>query len=159
MTAREELDGIAELEAATDTVIGLARHSLCIFSSRLSVAYNSPGRSETLRKFLLANARNRLRITLHDCVHVTCDFPRLIALLRVFSHNMEVFETGDEAKSAHDEIVIADASHALHRFHFNQARGQLVLNDEAAARELEARFEEIWLTSHPAISATTLGLS
>ncbi|MGH8729074.1 MAG: hypothetical protein ACREV9_13195 [Burkholderiales bacterium] len=158
MTTRKELDGIAELEAAADTVIGLARHSLCIFSSRLSVAYNSPARSETLRRFLLANARNRLRIALHDCAGVPRDFPRLIALLRVFSHNMEIFETGDEAKTAYDEIVIADASRYLHRFHFNQARGELVLHDESGARELEARFEEIWLTSRPAITATTLGL-
>ncbi|HET6756222.1 MAG TPA: hypothetical protein VFH21_01235 [Burkholderiales bacterium] len=155
---RKELRTLAELEAAADTVIELAQSSLRIFSSQLSVAYNSPDRTEKLRQFLLASPRNRLHITLHDAASVQSSCPRMIVLLRTFSHNMAIRETGAEAKGAHDEIILADDAHYVHRIHFARARGEMVLRDADATQELKQRFEEIWLASSPSIAATTLGL-
>jgi hypothetical protein len=158
MTNRKSLNSIAELEAAADTVIALATRTLKIFSLQLSIAYNTPDRTRALREFLLANSRNQLHITLHDAASAHRNCPRLIALLRNFSHNVVICETAGDAKSAHDEIILTDDLHYVHRFHSDHARGELVLHDTASAQELKRRFEEIWLASLPAVTATTLGL-
>lgn len=156
--SRQLLNSGAELEAAAGTVIRLAERRLRIFSSALSAAYNSPERSETLRRFLLANPRNRVYIALHDAASAHRNCPRMIALVRSFSHNLSIFETGVDAKEAHDEIILADSAHYVHCFHVDRARGEMVLHDPAAAQPLERRFEEIWLASIPAVTAATLGL-
>jgi hypothetical protein len=156
--SKKSLNGVAELEAATATVIALAERTLEIFASTLSAGYNSRERADLLRAFLLANPRNRLRIALHDASNVHRDFPRLIALVRMFSNATVICETGEEAKMVQDEFVLADDRHCVRRFHKDHSRGEAVLYDSAAAQETKRRFDEIWAVSTPAVATTTLGL-
>jgi hypothetical protein len=154
---RKPISSAAELDAAAATVIGHANGTLDIFAARLAPTYNTRERAEALRRFLRANARNRLRIALHDAGDVERELPRVVELLRTFSHALLIFETGDEAKALADEFIVADDCHYLHRFHKDHAKGELALH-EAAAREMKRRFDEIWQVSTPAVAATTLGL-
>jgi hypothetical protein len=55
-------------------------------------------------------------------------------------------------------FAVADELNYVRRFHFDDPRGILAQNDPAGARVLKSRFEEMWTASHPAVSATTLGL-
>lgn len=151
------IHSLAELEEATASIIASATRTLNIFAARLGAAYNSRERTEALRR-LLQNPRNQLHIALHDCANMRRDFPRLVALLDTFSHNMLIYETGEEAKAVHDEFVVADDLRFVRRFHGDRPRGEMVLDDADAAQELKRRFEEIWLVSAPAVFATTLGL-
>ena len=57
-----------------------------------------------------------------------------------------------------DPLVIVDGRHFLHRFHVDQPRAALAIDDPAAARPLVTRFEEIWATGEPGLSGTVLGL-
>ena len=53
----------------------------------------------------------------------------------------------------------ADAlSHFLHRYHIEQSRATLAIDMPQAARPLVTRFEEIWATGEPGLTATVLGL-
>ena len=55
-------------------------------------------------------------------------------------------------------MLIADDAHYVHRFHYEQPRAELVLNDHKLTQPLLYRFEEIWHASTLAVTATTIGL-
>jgi hypothetical protein len=152
------LNGAGEYEAALDEIIDSAGSALRIFDHTLSAAYNSPRRHEALRRFLLASRRNTLRIVVHEPAHLDRNCPRLLALLRQFSHAIHIHETHPVAKSVYDPFAVADDRFFVHRFHFEELRGLSALEDPIGAHTLIERFEEIWEASSPAVGPTTLGL-
>lgn len=154
-----KLEGLLEYEQAIDQVLRLAQHQLRIFNFNLrGEGYNSPARIEALQNFLLMNRANRLMIILHDTDYLTQDCPRMINLLRQFSHAISIFHTIDEARSISDPFIIADNAHYLHRFHHDNPRSLLALNDPEGTLELVRRFNAIAESSEPAVPPTTLGL-
>ncbi|MEO1768027.1 hypothetical protein [Thiobacter aerophilum] len=144
---------------AIDHLILAARREICIFDRNLEGAgFDDPVRSEALRRLLLMGRDNRLRIVLHDTARLPRREPRLMNLLRQFSHAVSIHETEREARALYDGIMVADGAHYVHRFHFDHARGRWGLEQPEHAQELKRRFEEIWQASRPALAATTLGL-
>ncbi|HUL41618.1 MAG TPA: hypothetical protein VLV32_06920 [Burkholderiales bacterium] len=154
----QKIESGADYEAATDLVIARASRNIRIFDNQVSSAFNSSKRCELLRSFLLANRINRLRIVLHDTRYLITGCPRMLSLLRQFSHCIAIHETLEDAKQVYDPFTVADESHYVHRFHYTTSRGLLALNDLNGAHEFINRFEQIWEASHPALSATKLGL-
>ena len=150
--------GRKDFEAYVDEVIALAQHELRVFDQRLEADFNSSARHDALRRFLLASRRNRLRIVVHDVASIERNCPRMMQLLRNFSHAMAIHQTQPQAKGVYDPFVIADEAHSVRRFHFDDLRGLFARNDPIEAHTLVERFEEIWEASTPAVSATTLGL-
>jgi hypothetical protein len=69
-----------------------------------------------------------------------------------------VYRTGSEARGAMDPLLIADGKHFLHRFHINRPRASFAIEQPHLARPLVMRFEQIWATGEPGLSATVLGL-
>jgi hypothetical protein len=57
-----------------------------------------------------------------------------------------------------DPLIIVDTRHVLHRFHVSQPRASLLVDQAQLAQPLVTRFEEIWASGEPGISATVLGL-
>lgn len=154
----QTLFGEAEIDAALDRLFSRAQRRLCVFDRQLSRSFASAARSDLLRSFLLSNRNNRIRIVLHDASTLARDCPRLLGLLRQFSHAITIQETEAQAKGAHDPFVLGDDRDHLHRFHYDDARGLLALDDPQASLPLTQRFEELWAASTPAVFATTLGL-
>jgi hypothetical protein len=153
-----KIDGSHEYEEALDTLLARAQRTLRIFDRQLGTAYNSPRRCELLRKFLLSSRANRLFVVVHDASGLDRDCPRVLNLLRQFPHAVTVHETEVQAKRACDPIALADGRDSLHRFHYDDTRALLALDDPQSASGLLQRFEEIWEASVPAVTATTLGL-
>jgi len=153
------LDGNADYISALDKLCGLAQRELCVFEKDFSdIGFNSEARYNTLRIFLLASPGNRLRLLAHDSRPLTLQCPRLMMLLRQFGHNMHIHETPKHLLHLTEPFAVADESHFVRRFHFDDPRGILSQHEPAGARVLKSRFEEMWTASHPAVSATTLGL-
>ncbi|MBU0592298.1 MAG: hypothetical protein ABIG70_15255 [Pseudomonadota bacterium] len=153
------LEGPLEYEQAINTIIQQASHQLRIFDYDLrNEGYNSLQRFELLQNFLLASRSNLLIIVLHDTRYLTSECPRMMNLIRQFSHAISVYQTTAEARIASDPFIIADDAHFLHRFHYDHPRAALSLNDKDAALDLIRRFNEILELSEPAASPTTLGL-
>lgn len=150
--------GNAEYEAAIDTILQKASVRIRIFDHTLGTQYNSSHRLELLRHFLLANRRNSLQIVLHDTRTMDRNCPRILNLLRSYGHSISIHETHPTAKLVYDPFVIVDDRCCVHRFHFDEMRGLLVLDDPVVTYTFIERFAEIWEASSPAISATTLGL-
>ncbi|HEX7272096.1 MAG TPA: hypothetical protein VF420_08100 [Casimicrobiaceae bacterium] len=154
-----ELATIAEQTAAIDELIGLAERRIRVFDQDLAqTGWNQPGRIERLAAFLRAVRGRRLDIIVHDTHYLESAAPRLLGLLRTYSHAITIYRTGDEARLAADPLLIVDERHYLHRFHYERPRAAMGVNQAEQTRPLATRFEEIWATGQPGLSATVLGL-
>ena len=153
------LDTVAAQVAAIDELIDLAQHRLQVFDVDLSQGgWQSRDRSERLAAFLRRVPKARVEIIVHDARWLEASCPRLVSLLRLYSHLVTVYRTGPEARSAMDPLVIADGRHFLHRFHIDQPRASFAVEQPQLARPLVQRFEEIWATGEPGLTASVLGL-
>lgn len=153
------LDTVAAQSAAIDELIGLARQRLQIFDVDLSQGgWQTAARAEKMATFLRRATHPRLELIVHDTRWLEVSCPRLLALQRLHAGAVTVYRTGVEARGAMDPLLIADGRHFLHRFHFSQPRASFALEQPQLARPLVTRFEEIWATGEPGLSATVLGL-
>jgi len=155
----ERLDSLAAQAAAIDRLVALARQSIRVFDGDLGeTGWNTVARCDALARFLRASRHARLEIIVHDTRWIEASAARLRDLQRVYSHAVTIYRTGPEAKGAADPMVIVDARHTLHRFHLDHPRALLAIDAPLDAGPLITRFEEIWATGLPGITATTLGL-
>lgn len=153
------LESIAQYSEGVDTVIAKAQRRIRVFDRSLEgTGFNSPGRHELLRAFLLARRTNHLYIVVHDTGYLSHRCPRMQLLLRQFSHGISIQQTHPHVQGVYDPFVIADEAHFVRRFHFDDSRSLLALDDPQEARTLNERFDELWEASFPAVFATTLGL-
>ncbi len=154
-----QLNGTPDYIEALDTICGLATRSLCIFEQDFDgLGFNSEKRYDLLYHFLLSNPYNRLYLLAHSMNYLSRDCPRIGMLLRNFSHNMQVFRTPQHMMNVSEPFAVADEKHFVRRFHFDDTRGILALNDPQGARALHSQFNEMWAASRPGLSGTTTGL-
>lgn len=151
-------ESMLEYEAVIDSLIPLTRKEIRVFDKTLSRAFNSPQRHAALSRFLLARRTNRLTIVLHETETLESNCPRIILLLRQFSHAVNIRQTLRTARHVYDPFVIFDASHYVHRFHYGHLRAAQGTHDASGAQQLLDRFVEILEASVPAISANVSGL-
>ena len=158
MPGEKRLEGLAAYDAALDELLANAGQIVRIFDQGIGRNFNSPQRYDLLRQVLLAGRNHRVRIVLHETSNVVRDCPRLIMLLRQFSHGLAIHQTLPAARRVYDPFAVADDTRFVHRFHYSDVRGVATIGDVAATSLLIKRFDEIWEASTPAVSATTIGL-
>lgn len=142
-----------------ERLLGLARRELRIFDPDLSeLDMNSTARIEMLTRFLRGSRTHRIYVALHDVEHVVKRCPRLITLLGSYTAGILILQTQGEAAKVQDCFVLADDDHLVRRPVTTQPRGVLVINDPKECQPMRERFEEIWESSAPAVSANTTGL-
>lgn len=155
----QPIDGLSDYQQALDSVIAHAQRFLQIFDYDLHEGgWNSPQREALLKKFILSNSGNQLQIVLHSVDYVSRYCPRLLNLQRQYSFSVFIHATQPEARSVYDPFLIADGQHYVHRFHYTQPRGEMVLHDPDQTQRLTLHFDAIWQASSVAVTATTLGL-
>jgi len=147
------------LEAFDALIRGLRRELRVFDPDCAQLELNQSARAEELRAFFLADRENRLLIAVHDADHLRKRAPRFMRLLADFSASIEVRQTESEAARAQDCFVLADIDHFVRRPVAAAARGVYAINEFQEARLVRERFDEIWQSSTPAVSATLLGLS
>ncbi|GBG14125.1 ABC transporter ATP-binding protein [Novimethylophilus kurashikiensis] len=153
------LEGEQEYVAAISEVIEKAQRTLHIFDIDLSSAgYQSVQRYEALRDFMVRSRNSTLVFVLHDTAYFERYCPRLMNLLKLYSHRISVLQTQEQGRSANDPFLIADEMHYVHRFHADGTRSKVGWDDHAGASALDERFQQLLETAQPAVSATTLGL-
>ena len=154
-----ELTTVAEQAAAIDELIGIAQRRIRVFDQDLAhTGWNLAARADRLAQFLREVRGRRLDIIVHDTHYIESACPRLLGLLRTYSFAVTIYRTGSGAKLATNPLIIVDDRHYLHRFHFEQSRAAMGVNQPDQTRPLAARFEEIWATGEPGVNATVLGL-
>ena len=149
----------SEYAAAWDTLLPHAVTELLVFDRDLKDGgWGTSARASALREFLFRSRQARLQIVLHDTAHVEGHLPRLVMLLREFSHKVQILRTVGDGRNAWDAFALVDGRHALHRFHQNVMKGELALFAPVKTRELRERYDEILAFTEPGVNATQLGL-
>jgi len=159
-TAYERFDDRAGFQAAVDRLL-LAqpgRELRAFDPDGAALMLNDPARIERIEQFLLASRTRRFYLVVHDTDHLTRQCPRLMTLLRRFSHAMQINRTHEEIRELQDAFLVLDSQHYVRRASAAFFRGAIGLGDETEGQVMRARFMEIWAQSFPAISSTTAGL-
>ena len=155
----ERFDTNEGFQAAVERLIEQPGRELRLFDpDGAALRLNDPQRIERLEGFLLASRTRRLYLVVHNTEHLTRQCPRLLTLLRRFSHAMQINRTHEEIREVQDAFLLLDAMHYVRRPMASLFRGAMGLGDENEGQALRGRFGEIWAASYPAVSSTTVGL-
>lgn len=158
-TERTSIDGTAAYIVALDKICSLANSTLYIYEKDFAdLGFNTETRYNTLRQFLLANSYNQLHLLTQDTHYLASLCPRIMMLLRYFSHNMTIRHLPLHMHHLASPFAVVDNLHFVRRFHFDSMQGVFTTNEPQEARSLHAQFNEMWLSSRTTLSATTLGL-
>ena len=152
-------DTNADFQAAVDRLLAQPGRELRIFDSDLAVfRLNSPARVESIRAFLAASRIARLYIVVHDPEPLIRTCPRMMSLLALYAHAIQINRTDEAIRELQDSFVLLDRNHYVRRPVARFFRGGAGINDETEALIMRSRFEEIWSSSYPSASSTTSGL-
>jgi hypothetical protein len=155
----ERFDTKQGFHAAVDRLLEQPGRELRVFDpDGAALRLNDAGRIERLEGFLLASRTRRLYLVVHDTDHLTRQCPRLLTLLRRFSHAMQINRTHEEIREVQDAFLLLDSVHYVRRPVAQLFRGAMGLGDENEGQALRGRFAEIWAASYPAVPSTTVGL-
>ena len=158
-TEYARFDGESDFQKAVDGLIELPGRELRIFDPDLSaLRVNSPARIALLEQFLRASRTRRIYIVVHDTDHLNRYCPRMLGLLKLFTHAIQINRTYEEIRNLQDAFLVLDAQHYLRRPVAEFFRGSVGLHDETEALAMRSRFQEIWAASFPGVSSTTVGL-
>jgi len=148
-----------EYRQACDTILGRAENDILIFDRDLAaLRLEDKARLEVLANFLQMDSLRRIRVVLHDPGPVERNAPRLMQFITRFSHVVHVRQSPDNLRHLADTHVLADEGHGVRRFHVDQPRSALILDDPNYINPWRQRFEELWELSHPCLSTSTTGL-
>jgi hypothetical protein len=149
----------SEHDNSLQKILALAKQRLSIFDEDLSrLNLERAENAEILRRFLAADERSSLRIVVKNADPFQRSCPRLMKLLTLYPHKMAVVECPLQLASLNDALFIVDDRHALVRFHKDNVRSRMIVDNPGDCLPYVHRFEEIVKEGGTPICATTLGL-
>ena len=152
-------EGESQFQHALDRFLALPGRELRLFDPDLkTLRLNSPARVAQLDAFLRASRTRKIYIVVHNTDHLTRQCPRMLGLLKLFNHAIQINRTHEEIRNLQDAFMVLDAQHYLRRPVAEHFRGAIGVNDETEALAMRSRFQEIWSASYPGVSSTTVGL-
>ena len=158
-TVYQRFESEGDFQNAVDLLLEQPGRELRIFDPDLAaLRLNAPARMALLDRFLRGSRTRRIQIVVHQTEHLTNHSPRMMELLKLFNHAIQINRTHEEIRSLQDAFMVLDAEHYLRRPVAEHFRGALGLHDETEALAMRARFLEIWAASYPGVSSTTVGL-
>ena len=158
-TEYQRFEGEGEFQQAVDRLLEQPGRELRIFDPDLSsLRLNSPARIAQLEKFLRFSRTRRIYIVVHQTDTLVRRSPRMMGLLKLFTHAIQINQTHEEIRSLQDAFMVLDSQHYLRRPVADFFRGAIAVNDETEAQAMRSRFQEIWSSSFPGVSSATLGL-
>ena len=158
MTA-SQFDTYTEYLIALDQLVTTAEHSIRIYDHDLQAGdFNSRALYARLHDFCLAGGARRIEILLDDAAYVQKRCPRVMTLLRDFSHVIEIRQTDPDSERPNYRFALGDRGAVLKRFDKDAMHAQFDPDDVASAAMLHQQFDHLWQHTIASVSATTLGL-
>jgi len=158
-TEYQRFENEGEFHVALERLLEQPGRELRLFDADLkSLQLNSPARIAQLERFLRGSRTRRIYIVVHETDYLTRQCPRMMGLLKLFTHAIQINRTHEEIRSLQDAFLVLDARHYLRRPVAEHFRGAIGLHDETEALAMRSRFQEIWSASYPGVSSTTVGL-
>lgn len=144
---------------AIDATLASAKEEIRVLDRNLeSMALEDANRIDRLSAFLSEQPKHRLRIVLHNPDRLQQSSPRLINLLRNHSRAVEIRLMPERLRHLSDCQILADGKHGTLRFHADQPRGKLVVDDAETIAPWWLRYDELWQISTQFSPAIPLGL-
>ena len=158
-TEYQRFENEGEFHLALDRFLEQPGRELRLFDSDLkSLQLSSPARIAQLERFLRGSRTRRIYIVVHETDYLTHQCPRMMGLLKLFTHAIQINRTHEEIRNLQDAFMVLDAQHYLRRPVAGHFRGAIGLHDENEALAMRSRFQEIWSASYPGVASTTVGL-
>lgn len=149
----------AEYQAAFDTLLTHAPRQLRLYDHDLSLLdIDDQARHASLRVLCVAGGGRRIELLLDEIQHVARKHPRLLQLVRDFSHVIEIRQADPLAPRPDQAFVLVDRRGVVLRADKAVVHGTLHLDDPRTATALNQDFEAMWQRSQASVTATTLGL-
>ncbi|MCL2075119.1 MAG: hypothetical protein FWH15_01520 [Betaproteobacteria bacterium] len=140
-------------------VLVQASSEVCIFDDDLDkTGLAETANIETLRSLLVDNPRASVRIALRDTRMLSQKHPRLLRLMRAYSHTMKIQEVSATFVPRRDCMILADGCHLVVRFDLEHPRCKLVLDDANEVQSYANLFSEIWAAPSKSFSPEMTGL-
>ena len=140
----ETFDSEAGYRDAIDLTLAGACQEIRIFDRNLEgMTLDEPARSALLATFLAGGNDRRIKIVVHDSERLQQRFPRLLALLRGYSHAVEIRRTPDHLRGLTDCQVLADQKHGTLRTHVAYPRGKRYWDSPNDIHPWWQRFDEL----------------
>jgi hypothetical protein len=158
-TEYQRFEGEGDFQKALDRFLEQPGRELRLFDPDLkALRLNSPARIAQFDRFLRGSRTRKIYIVVHDTDHLTRRCPRMLELLKLFTHVIQINRTHEEIRNLQDAFMVLDAQHYLRRPVAEHFRGAIGLHDETEALAMRSRFQEIWSASYPGVASTTVGL-
>jgi len=150
----------SEYDRAIQELLDLSATRLDIFDEDLStLKLEAPQRVAALRALLSAPSHDRqLRIVVRKRDFVCQYSPQLMNLLTLYAPLLSIIDAPPHLDQLGDCLMIADDRHALVRFHRDQPRARLIVDDTSECAPYAQRFAEVLGEGGDPLSSKTLGL-
>jgi len=157
--ARELITSWGDYQSAVDRVLAMAEESLLVYGGDLlELKLDSTPRLNLLRRLANQSPRTKIQIALRNGEPLKRENPRFLEFLRTFSDLVSVRQTASSVSHLKDTLIIVDGKYGLIRFHEDQARSKLLIDEVDELAPYLRRFEELWGEHGEEISGSTLGL-
>lgn len=148
-----------EFRGAFDALLASTHRQLRLYDHDLGLLeFDHAPRHTALRALCVAGGGRRIELLLDDISRVAREHPRLMQLVRDFSHVLEIRQADPEAPRPDQAFALSDRHGVLLRADKAAVHGTLHLDDPGRAMALHQSFEGMWQRSPASVSATTLGL-
>jgi len=148
-----------EYRTAFDALLAGTHRQLRVYDHDLSLLeLDHAPRHASLRALCVAGGGRRIELLLDDISRVARSHPRLMQLVRDFSHVLEIRQADPDAPRPEQAFALADRHGVLLRADKAAVLGTLHLDDARDAVLLNQSFESMWQRSPASVTATTLGL-
>src|SRR6185295_723645 len=93
-TEYQRFEGEGEFQTALDLLLQQPGRELRLFDPDLkALRLNSPARIAQLTAFLRASRTRKIYVVVHDTEHLTRHCPRMLGLLKLFTHAIQINRT------------------------------------------------------------------
>ena len=158
-TEYQRFESESDFQKALERLLDQRGRELRLFDPDLkALRLNLSVRVAQLENFLRGSRNRRIYIVVHHTEHLTRQCPRMMELLKRFTHAIQINRTHEEIRNLQDAFLLLDAQHYLRRPLAERFRGAIGLHDETEALAMRSRFQEIWGASYPGVSSAILGL-
>ena len=146
-----------EFDAHLRSCLQAAEHTLELFDPDFAVFGLGSSEIDALLRVFLARG-GVLRLALHTAAHVERHDPRLLRLVRDYSHAVECRATPKALHNLTDSFCLVDRRHVLRRFHRDHMRGEMAFDTPGSVDIPLHRFDAIWAESRPTLQPTITGI-
>ncbi|MBE2259296.1 MAG: hypothetical protein IAE88_10595 [Rhodobacteraceae bacterium] len=150
----------SEYDSAVEEILDLSRNSLLIFDRDLApLKLEQPERIVALRRLLSSQQDGRrLTVVVQQPDFVRQRSPQLMNLLALHAPAMSIIHSPPHLDRLKDCLLIADGRQLLVRFHQDQPRARVIVDDARECAPYLLRFDEILGEGGTPLSSITLGL-